>query len=50
LRAKELPPTPAITPHSLRHTYCSLQIAQGEDLATVADHMRHADQSTTLKI
>ena len=41
---------PPITPHSLRHTYCSLLIAQGEDLATVADHMRHSDQSTTLKI
>jgi Phage integrase family len=40
----------AITPHSLRHTYCSLLIAQGEDLATVADHMRHADHSTTLKV
>jgi integrase len=27
-----------------------LLIAQGEDVATVADHMRHADHSTTLKI
>ena len=50
LRNKDMPMIPAITPHSLRHTYCSLLIAQGEDLATVADHMRHTDQSTTLKI
>jgi integrase len=50
LRVQKMPTIPAITPHSLRHTYCSLLIAQGEDLATVADHMRHADQSTTLKI
>ena len=50
LRQSEMPPIPSITPHSLRHTYCSLLIAQGEDLATVAEHMRHADQGTTLKI
>ncbi len=50
LREAGQPTIPAITPHSLRHTYCSLLIAQGEDLATVADHMRHGDQSTTLKV
>jgi integrase len=41
---------PALTPHALRHTYCSLLISQGEDLATVAAQMRHADPSTTLRI
>jgi len=28
-----------VTPHSLRHTYCSLLIAQGEDVSTVAAQM-----------
>ncbi|HEY7629757.1 MAG TPA: hypothetical protein VH817_03600, partial [Thermoleophilaceae bacterium] len=32
------------------HTYCSLLIAQGEALPTVAAQMRHADLSTTLRI
>jgi len=50
LSGQDTPTIAAITPHSLRHTYCSLLIAQGEDLATVADHMRHTDQSTTLKV
>lgn len=45
------PPIPVgVTPHSLRHTFCSLLIANGEDLATIAAQMRHADQTTTLKI
>jgi integrase len=44
------PIIPGLTPHSLRHTYCSLLISQGEDLATVAAQMRHADPSTTLRI
>ena len=39
-----------LTPHSLRHTYCSLLIAQGEELSTVAAQMRHADLSTTLRV
>ena len=39
-----------LTPHSLRHTYCSLLIAQGEELPTVAAQMRHADISTTLRV
>jgi integrase len=39
-----------VTPHSLRHTYCSLLIAQGEELPTVAAQMRHADLSTTMRI
>lgn len=39
-----------LTPHSLRHTFCSLLIAQGEDLPTVAAQMRHADLSTTVRV
>jgi integrase len=45
------PTIPAgVTPHSLRHTFCSLLIANREDLATIAAQMRHADTSTTLRI
>jgi integrase len=47
---EDRPLIPALTPHSLRHTYCSLLIAQGEDLPTVAAQMRHADLSTTLRV
>jgi integrase len=51
LTLEKRPPIPAgLTPHSLRHTYCSLLIAQGEELSTVAAQMRHADLSTTLRI
>ena len=49
LAAADRPTIPALTPHALRHTYCSLLIAQGEDLSTVAAQMRHADLSTTLR-
>lgn len=50
LRLEGSPAIPALTPHALRHTYCSLLIAQGEDLSTVAAQMRHADLSTTLRV
>jgi integrase len=51
LTQEKRPLIPAgVTPHSLRHTYCSLLIAQGEELSTVAAQMRHADLSTTLRI
>jgi integrase len=39
-----------VKPHLLRHTYCSLLIAQGEELPTMAAQMRHADISTTLRV
>ncbi len=41
---------PKVTPHGLRYTFCSLLIAQGEDVATVAAQMRHSDPTTTLRI
>jgi integrase len=51
LALEKRPLIPAgLTPHSLRHTYCSLLIAQGEQLSTVAAQMRHADLSTTLRV
>jgi integrase len=39
----------SLTPHGLRHTYCSLLVSQGADVATVAAQMRHADLTTTLR-
>ena len=50
LGERDLPAIPTITPHSLRHTYCSLLISDGVDISTVAAQMRHADVSTTLKV
>jgi Phage integrase family len=38
-----------LTPHGLRHTYCSLLVSQGADVATVAAQIRHADLTTTLR-
>lgn len=50
LELAEDPPIPDVTPHGLRYTFCSLLIAQGEDVATVAAQMRHADPTTTLRV
>ena len=36
--------------HSLRHTAASLMIANGTDVATVADLLGHSQPSTTLDI
>ena len=41
---------PAITPHYLRHTYCSNLRRQGVDLKTAQYLMGHADISTTANI
>ncbi len=50
LAAEDRRPIPqTLTPHGLRHTYCSLLVAQGADVATVAAQMRHADLTTTLR-
>ncbi|MDM8125285.1 tyrosine-type recombinase/integrase [Mediterraneibacter glycyrrhizinilyticus] len=38
------------TPHSLRHTNATLQIANGVPLTTVAGNLGHADSATTTKI
>ena len=39
-----------ITPHILRHTYCTLLFAAGADLPTVQYLMGHKDPATTLRI
>ena len=39
-----------ITPHILRHTYCTLLFAAGADLKTVQTLMGHSDPNTTLRV
>ena len=41
---------PVLTPHVLRHTYCTLLFHAGVDLKTVQYLMGHSDPSVTLKI
>lgn len=41
---------PHITPHMLRHTFCTLLYLSGVDVLTARDQMGHADISTTLAI
>ena len=40
----------AVSPHKLRHTYATLQIAYGTDIRTVAGAMGHSSPATTLNI
>lgn len=39
-----------ITPHILRHTYCTLLFAAGADLKTTQYLMGHSDPATTLRV
>lgn len=39
-----------IYPHKLRHTYASLAITNGADIASVSENLGHADTSVTLKV
>ena len=39
-----------VTPHKLRHTFATLQIAYGTDIRTVAGVMGHSSPMTTLTI
>jgi integrase len=41
---------PRVTPHSLRHTFCTLLIANGVDIRTVSAKAGHSRTSTTLDI
>lgn len=51
LEAAGLSPLPErLTQHSLRHTYISLRVAIGDDIATIAQDAGHADMSTTFRI
>lgn len=37
-------------PHKLRHTFASIAITQGADIASVSEKLGHADKSTTLRL
>lgn len=37
-------------PHKLRHTFASLSISEGADIASVSEILGHADKNVTLKI
>ena len=39
-----------ITCHGLRHTYCSLLLAQNVPIQTVSKYMGHSDSTVTLKV
>jgi integrase len=39
-----------LSPHKLRHTYCSLLFAQGLDLPRIMGQLGHADSGVTLRI
>jgi hypothetical protein len=45
------PPLPAkLTPHGLRHTFCSLLYAVGEDARTVMAELGHSDPALSLRV
>ena len=45
------PPLPeSLTQHSLRHTYISLRMALGHDLARVSEDVGHSDMAVTYRI
>ena len=51
LEAQGLAPLPErLTLHSLRHTYISLRIALGDDIAAIAEDAGHADVGVTFRI
>lgn len=39
-----------ITPHGLRHTYCSILLSQNVPIQTVSKYMGHSDSTVTLKV
>ena len=47
---RQLPPLPAITPHSLRRTYISARFALGWEVPVVMAEVGHSDPKVTLGI
>ena len=39
-----------VSPHGLRHTYCSLLLSQNVPIQTVSKYMGHSDSTVTLKV
>jgi integrase len=50
MRAQKLAGVRTRSPHSLRHTYASVNLARGEDLAYVSKQLGHANPGITLAI
>ncbi|MBN1567916.1 MAG: site-specific integrase [Acidobacteria bacterium] len=50
MRAQKIAGIRPRTPHSLRHTYASINLANGEDLAYVQKQLGHANPAITLAI
>lgn len=49
VKAGHVPLPEGLVPYSLRHTYVSLRVALGDDLATIGKDAGHASLATTLK-
>ena len=41
---------PDLHPHKLRHSFASVAITNGADVASVSEKLGHADKSTTLRM
>ena len=51
LEAKGSTPLPeGLTPHKLRHTYCSMLVALGTDPGAIMDQIGHSDPRFTLRV
>jgi hypothetical protein len=51
LTDQDLQPLPAgVTPHKLRHTFCSILVALGKDPAYVMGQLGHSDPKFTLRV
>jgi integrase len=48
--ARGLPPLPAVTPHTLRHTYISILLLVTDNVPYVMEQVGHDDETTTTRI
>lgn len=39
-----------VTPHGLRHTYCSILLSQNVPIQTVSKYLGHSDSTITLEV
>jgi integrase len=46
----DVPLPDGLTPHKLRHTFCSVLVALGEDPGAVMDQMGHTDAAFTMRV